>query len=109
MVYKIVFYQTSRGSYPVKEFIEKLDSRTKSKVTDAIKILQESGTLLKPPYMKKLMKSLFELRIKSKVAVRIFYSQHTQTYYLLHAFIKKSQKTPVKELRIAIDRMKELI
>ncbi|MEI6690206.1 MAG: type II toxin-antitoxin system RelE/ParE family toxin [bacterium] len=31
------------------------------------------------------------------------------TFYLLHAFTKKSQKTPAKELKIALDRMKEVI
>jgi phage-related protein len=41
--------------------------------------------------------------------VRVFYCPKTEVYYLLHAFIKKTQKTPEKELKIAIDRMKELL
>jgi len=49
------------------------------------------------------------LRIKSTVAVRIFYSPITGIYYLLHAFGKKTQKTPDKEMKIALDRIKELI
>ena len=109
MSYSIKFYQTNNGRFPVQEFIRKLDERTEAKVLDSIKILSESGPYLKPPYMKKLLPNLYELRIKSQVAIRIFYSPKTNRYYLLHAFIKKSDKTPTKELRIAIDRMKELI
>jgi len=62
-----------------------------------------------PPYMKKLRQNLYELRVKSKVAVRVFYSPVTGIYYLLHAFVKKTQKTPEKELKIAIDRMRDLL
>lgn len=109
MSWTIKFYLKPNGESPVQNFLDKLDLRSKTKVADAIKILSESGPFLKPPYMKKLVPNLYELRIKSQVAVRIFYSPKTNSYYLLHAFIKKSDKTPAKELRIAIDRMKELI
>lgn len=109
MNFIIEFYLKPNGESPVQKVLDKLDDRTQGKVADAIKILSESGPYLKPPYMKKLMSNLYELRIKSQVAVRIFYSPKTNRYYLLHAFIKKSEKTPSKELRIAIDRMKELI
>jgi len=109
MSWIIEFYLKPNGESPVQKVLDKLDQRTKTKVTDAIKILSESGPYLKPPYMKKLIPNLYELRIKSQVAVRIFYSPKTNRYYLLHAFIKKSDKTPLKELKIAIDRMKEII
>jgi phage-related protein len=75
----------------------------------SIKILAEAGPFLKQPYMKKLLPNLYELRIKSSVAIRIFYSPRTNTYFLLHAFIKKTQKTPIRELKIAVDRMKQLL
>ena len=109
MVWKVEFFQSKRGDYPVADFIGNQERRVRQKVTDSIKMLEESGPFLMPPYMKKLFPNLYELRIKSKVAVRIFYSPKTGTYYLLHAFIKKSQKTPERELKIALDRMNELI
>jgi phage-related protein len=83
MAWEVRFYQNSRGDEPVKIFISDLDARTREKV--------------------------YELRVKSKVAVRIFYSSKTRIYYLLHAFEKKSQKTPEKELKVAIDRLRELL
>jgi phage-related protein len=109
MVWKVEYYINRRGESPVKEFLKGQDERTQQKVVDAINILIDSGPFLKPPYMKKLEKSLYELRIKSTVAVRIFYSPVTGIYYLLHAFVKKTQKTPDREMKIALDRVKELI
>lgn len=109
MTWVVEFYKTESGESPVEEFLDQLDLRTQAKVADTIAILQEVGPFLKPPYMKKLVPNLYELRIKSKVSVRVFYSSHTQRYYLLHGFVKKSTKTPRKELKVALDRMKELV
>lgn len=109
MAWEIRYYISKRGDSPVQEFIEDLDYRSQQKVIDSIDILAQSGPFLKPPYMKKLGKDLYELKIKSAVAVRIFYSPITGVYYLLHAFVKKAQKTPDKELNVAVDRMNELL
>lgn len=109
MTWIVEYYVNRRGESPIKEFLSEQEPRVKAKVLDAIGILIESGPFLKPPYMKKLDKDLYELRIKSTVAVRVFYSPITGIYYLLHAFVKKTQNTPEKELKIAIDRIKELL
>lgn len=109
MVWEVRHYISNRGESPVQKFIESLDDRSQQKVLDAIAILRDSGPFLKAPYMKKLDANLYELRIKSTVAIRVFYSPITGIYYLLHAFVKKKQKTPGKDLRIAIDRMKGLL
>ena len=109
MSWKVVFYLTERGDSPVEEFIHTLDKTASTKVAHAIDILATEGPFLKPPYMKKLLPGLYELRIRSTVAIRLFYSPKEQTYYILHAFKKKTAKTPTRELKIAIDRMKEII
>ncbi len=107
--WKINFFQTARGESPVLEFIDKQDKPTQTRITHAIDLLEIGGPYLKPPYMKKLQSGLYELRISGKVAIRIFYTIQNGEYHLLHAFKKKSQKTPSKEMRIAIDRLKEFI
>ncbi|MBI3443610.1 type II toxin-antitoxin system RelE/ParE family toxin [Candidatus Woesebacteria bacterium] len=81
----------------------------RSKIALSILLLKNQGPFLKPPYIKKLQDKLYELRISGRVAIRIFYTVANNEYYLLHAFKKKSQKTPSKELKVAVDRMKELI
>ncbi|MBI4079501.1 MAG: type II toxin-antitoxin system RelE/ParE family toxin, partial [Candidatus Levybacteria bacterium] len=41
--------------------------------------------------------------------IRIFYTIYNKEYYLLHAFKKKSQKTPTQEIKTALDRIGELV
>ena len=107
--WNVKFYQTKRGDKPVKDFISVQDSTTYAKIVSSMILLQNNGPFLKPPQIKKLQNNLYELRIKGKVQTRIFYTIINNEYYLLHAFRKKSQKTPIKELKTAIDRMKEII
>lgn len=109
MAWKVKFFQTSRGDFPVKDFIEEQDESTGTKLTSAIDLLETDGPFLKPPYIKKLQDKLYELRISGKVTIRIFYTMINNEYYLLHAFKKQSQKTPRKEIKIALDRMKEVV
>lgn len=109
MSWKVYFFQTKRGDHPVKIFIEEQDYATQAKITRSIRLLIDHGPFLKPPYIKKLQDKLYELRITGKIAIRIFYSPKNNAYYLLHAFKKKTQKTPVQDLKVALDRMKELV
>lgn len=109
MAWIVKFFQTPRGEYPVKEFIDSQDDATRAKAVQLIKMLIDNGPFLKPPYIKKLKNKLYELRGSGSVAVRILYTIHQEEYHLLHAFKKKSQKTPVRELKTAVDRIKELI
>ena len=109
MAWKVLFFQTTRGDYPVKEFIEEQDLMIRSKIAHSILLLKNQGPFLKPPYIKKLQNKLYELRISGTTQMRIFYTIHNSEYYLLHAFGKKTQKTPNRELKIAIDRMKKLV
>ena len=109
MTWKVLFFQTSRGDSPVKEFIGEQDSMIRSKIALSILLLKNQGPFLKPPYIKKLQDKLYELRISGTAQIRIFYTIHHSEYYLLHAFKKKSQKTPSKELKVALDRMKEIV
>jgi phage-related protein len=109
MPWKVYFFQTFRGDYPVKDFMIEQDKPTYAKLISAIGLLETDGPYLKPPYIKKLQNRLYELRISGKIAIRVFYIIKDGEYYLLHAFKKKTQKTPAKELQIALDRMKEFI
>lgn len=53
---------------------------------------------------------LFELRARGKEGVaRAFYCYvKGQRVIVLHAFVKKTQKTPLRELKIAKKRLKEV-
>ncbi len=109
MPWKVNFFQTTRGESVIEDFIKAQDETTYAKILLYIKILAENGPFLKPPYITKLQNKLYELRVTGIVAIRIFYTMKNNEYYLVHAFKKKSQKTPAKEIKIALDRIKEII
>lgn len=109
MPWEVKFFQTARGDYPVKEFIEGLEKKTYARVLKSITMLCNFGPFIRMSYSKKISANLYELRTKGVESVRIFYTRVGGKYFLVHVFKKKSQKIPPKELKIALDRIKDLI
>jgi len=92
----------------LEKFIKSLQKPTIAKVLRTIDLLEQFGEKLGPPHTKKITICLFELRIPGRQEIRIFYTFHKSQIFLLHGFVKKSQKTPQKEIRIALQRLKLL-
>ena len=67
------------------------------------------GPDLGMPHTRAMGGGLFELRLKAAEGIaRVFYCTLVgRRIVMLHQFIKKSEKTPLKELEIARRRMKE--
>ncbi len=107
--WKVKFFQTARGESPIEDFIKDQDERTYARILHLILLLKNNGPFLKPPYVKKLQSGLYELRTTGKIAVRVFYTMLNNEYYLLNIFKKKTNKTPTREIKIALDRIKEII
>lgn len=74
-------------------------------------LMLDFGSNLGMPHTRAIDSGLFELRVKSKEGVaRVFYcTKIGKRIIMLHMFIKKTQKTPKKELKIALERMKEVM
>lgn len=74
-------------------------------------LMLEFGSNLGMPHSRAIDSGLFELRVKSKEGIaRVFYCTRIgKRIIMLHMFIKKTQKTPKKELKIAFERMKEVM
>ena len=73
-------------------------------------MIEEFGPALGLPYTKSLGEGLFEIRAKGKEGIgrSFFCTVIRQEVIILHSFIKKSQKTPKKEMKIARNRLKEV-
>ena len=71
----------------------------------------EFGSNLGMPHSQSSGEGLFELRVKSKegIARAFFCTEAHKRIVVLHVFIKKTQKTPGKELRLARRRMQEVL
>ena len=109
MSWQVKFFQNQRGDFPVIDFIEKLEEPVYTKALRSIRLIRDHGPAIKPPYAKKIRTNLWELCVSSKIQVRVFYFFHNNIFYILHAFVKKSQKTPIREMEIALDRIRKLI
>lgn len=109
MSWKVEFFQTARGQYPVKEFIDSRENEVASKISKATCLLVTYGPFIRPPYAKKITNKIYELRITGADNIRIFYTVSDGIFYLLYAFKKESQKTPKHELKTAVDRARELL
>lgn len=89
-------------------FVSGLDSATAKRVRSVLKILGKYGTDIFYPHSKPLGKGLFELRIVGDIHIRIFYIFYKNKAFILHWCIKKSNRIPSKELKIARLRQKLL-
>jgi phage-related protein len=113
MHWTIDYYEAIDGRCPVKEFVDSLSHEGQAKYIFITKLLTEYGVLVKEPYVKQLTgrKKLFEIRIKDKTGVsRILYFTHTgRKFVLLHGITKKTDKTPLREIETAEERMKDYL
>ncbi len=107
---EVYFYKTNLGNEPVREWLKSLAKEDMRTIGFDIKTVQH-GYPIGMPLTRVLNGTggLEEVRcnISNGIARIIFYVENN-TMVLLHAFIKKSQETPKKELDIAIKRYKEL-
>lgn len=92
----------------VEKFIASLEEQTIAKTLRTIDLLEKFGHQLGMPHSKKIIRELFELRIRGRQEIRISYCFHKATIHLLTGFVKKSQKIPDRELRKAENRYKAL-
>jgi phage-related protein len=76
-----------------------------------VELLMEFGPRLRMPHSKAFGDGLFEIRPKGKAGIgRAFYCFLVgKRVVILHGFIKKSQQTPDRELKLARKRMKEIL
>ena len=74
-----------------------------------VELLIEHGPSLRLPHSLALGEGLFELRPRGRSGIaRAFYCFSVgKRVVILHAFIKKTQQTPDRELRLARKRQKE--
>ncbi|MBP9777609.1 MAG: type II toxin-antitoxin system RelE/ParE family toxin [Rickettsiaceae bacterium] len=73
-------------------------------------LMADNGANLGLPFTKAMGAGLFEIRVKASEGIgRIFYcTVINKEIVILHCFIKKTQKTPTKELNLAKQRMLEV-
>jgi phage-related protein len=106
MSWEIVYY-----SKKVQDWVNGMPLGMRAYYARITERLIKIGPNLGMPFTQAMGDGLFELRIKAKEGIsRVFYCTiKNKRIVILHGFIKKSQQTPRKELKIAKKRMKEVI
>ena len=105
MSYELEYYHLR-----VKEHINSWPNSVLADYKRLAGLLIEFGTNLRMPHSKAMGSGLFELRARGKESIgRAFYCyMKDKRIVILHAFIKKTQTTPQRELDIAYKRMNEV-
>ena len=88
---------------PVEIFIESTDIKMQARILSTIEVLREKGNLLRLPYSKYLDDGIFELRIMvgNNISRILYFFYLDRKIILTNGFVKKTQKTPRKEIMMA--------
>ena len=101
------FYRTATGREPVREWLKDLPAADRLILGTDIKDV-EFAWPLGLPLVRSLGRELWEVRsslTQGRIA-RVIFCVSGGQMVLLHGFIKKSQKTPVQEIDLALKRMR---
>ena len=103
----VCFFRTGSGSEPVRRWLKSLPVSHKKAIGEDIKTVQ-FGWPLGMPLVEKLEPHLWEVRTKVPDGIaRILFTVDGSIMILLHGFIKKTQKIPIRELNTARSRLKQ--
>ena len=104
--FRLIAYEKENGEVPVEEFLDSVNPKMRAKIFGLLRILQEKGNMLREPYSKHLDDGIFELRCKfgSDITRVLYFFYYEGTIILTNGFVKKTQKTPPEEIRLAKER-----
>jgi phage-related protein len=102
------FFKTEAGTEPVRDWLRTLPAPERKLIGEDIKTVQ-FGWPLGMPLVDHIGGDIWEVRSRLDTRIaRTLFATEGSTMILLHAFIKKQQKTPKPDLDLAKDRLKLL-
>lgn len=105
------FYDPTTGKVPVREYLDKVTSKERAKILKYIEFLREHKGVLDEPYTRHIRDKIRELRVDfGGNRHRIFFFTFVgRNIILLNAFLKKTAKTPEKEIVQALNNYYKVI
>ena len=103
MDYVEEYYEKADGSRPAEEFILSQDNKMQAKIFAALELLELKGPALREPFSKPLGDGIFEVRAKqgSDISRVLYFFVVGKRVILTNGFIKKTAKTPPREIERA--------
>lgn len=101
--FRVIFYRTQSGDCPIVDFLHSLDDRLRAKMARNMDLLEKNGNELREPFSKHLEDGIFELRTQqgSDITRALYFFCVGHEIILTHGFVKKTQKTPKREIELA--------
>lgn len=93
----------------VDNFIPTLQKSVQSKWLRYLKLLKQYGKVLGMPHVRHLPGGIRELRVRGTQEIRAFFIIKEDQVTIVHAFIKKTQKIPQRELETMQKRISNLL
>jgi phage-related protein len=107
-VLEVRFYATDQGREPVRDWLKSLPPDARKAIGEDLKTVQ-FGWPLGMPLVRKMDPGLWEVRSTIDAGIaRILFTTVGPVMVLLHGFVKKTGKTPMDDLKLALRRMKEV-
>ena len=107
-VLNVHFFTTDSGKEPVRDFLRELPAADRKSIGEDIKTVQ-LGWPLGMPLVRKMEADLWEVRCNiADGIVRVLFTVWEGKMVLVHAFTKKSAKTPQSDLQIARNRLQQI-
>lgn len=103
------FYRTVAGREPVLEWLRSLREEDRKVIgLDLMRV--QFGWPVVMPLVRSLKNGLWEIRstLPSRRIARLIICFHDNKIVALHGFIKKTQKTPLEDIDVARQRMREV-
>jgi len=99
------FYRSDIGREPVREWLKGLEAEDRRVIGEDIKDVEFSWPI-GMPLVRPLGRELWEVRssLRGGRIARVLFCVEQGWMVLLHGFIKKSQKTPQREIELALKR-----
>ena len=109
---RVIFYHTALGACPVESFLDSLSGKQSQKVLWVLRLIQEINPV-PTQYLKKLVNTddIWEVRIQvGNDTFRLlgFFVENNHMI-LTNGFVKKTQKTPPQEIKLAKQRKQDYL
>jgi len=90
----------------VEKVLRTFSAIDRSRIDKVVELFQEQGFTLGEKYLKKLTKSIWELR---PGRIRVLFGMVESEMIIVNVFMKKSMKTPNQEIILAERRIRDYI
>jgi len=115
-MFEIEIYEDAKGNSPISDYLESLNEKAQTskserirlkKISEYIELLKHHGTRIGLPVTKHIEAKIWELRPTNDRILFAYWNGNT--LILLHHFVKKTKRTPKREIEKAKYNLKDIL